>query len=71
MNIKKQKIIQVFSNGSLNICYSSLFDLKKSQIVFFERDIKIFCLEIKQGSQNLHINNDESIKKKYSYLKNV
>lgn len=39
MAINKFKIIQVFSNGSLNFTYNNFKDLKKNYI-FLEKDLK-------------------------------
>ena len=70
--VKKQKIMQVFSNGSLNFCFNSLFSPKNSQFIFYEKDFKNFHLYVKKSDQRLIINDNENLlyRKKYVNIKN-
>jgi hypothetical protein len=70
--VKKRKILQVFSNGSLNFCFNSFFSPKDSQFIFYEKDFKNFHLYAKKNDQRLVVNDNESLfyRKKYSVIKN-
>jgi len=70
--VKKQKILQVFSDGSLNCCYNSFFFPKDNQFIFYEKDFKNFYLYIKKNDQRLTINDGENLvyRKKYVDIKN-
>jgi len=70
--VKKQKILQVFSDGSLNFCYNSFFFPKDNQFIFYEKDFKNFYLYIKKNDQRLTINDGENLvyRKKYVDIKN-
>jgi hypothetical protein len=69
--VKKRKILQVFSNGSLNFCFNSFFLPKNSQFVFYEKDFKNSNLYIKKDDQRLIVNEDENLlyRKKYVDIK--
>jgi hypothetical protein len=70
--VKKQKILQIFSNGSLNFCCNSFFPQKDSQFIFYEKDFKNFNFYVKKNEQRLTVNNDENLlyRKKYVDIKN-
>jgi hypothetical protein len=70
--VKKRKILQIFSNGSLNFCYNSFFFPKDSQFIFCEKDFKNFHVYTKKNDQRLVVNDNESLfyRKKYSVIKN-
>jgi hypothetical protein len=70
--VKKRKILQVFSNGSLNFCCNNFFFPKDNQFVFYEKDFKNFHLYAKKNDQRLVVNDNESLfyRKKYSVIKN-
>jgi hypothetical protein len=40
--IKNQKVIKIFSNGSLIIENAMIFSTKNQQFVFYEKDLKFF-----------------------------
>jgi hypothetical protein len=68
MSFKKNlKILQIFSNGSLNFVYSSFRPQKNSQIFFYEKDIKNFYIYNKNKHHRLNINDIENLtyRKKY------
>ena len=69
--VKKRKILQIFSNGSLNFCYNNLFFPKDSQFIFYEKDFKNFYLYVKKKDQHSTINNGENLvyRKKYVDIK--
>ena len=70
--VKKQKILQVFSDGSLNFCYNSFFFPKDNQFIFYEKDFKNFYLYIKKNDQRLMVDDGENLlyRKKYIDIKN-
>jgi hypothetical protein len=70
--VKKRKILQIFSNGSLNCCFNSFFPLKDSQFIFYEKDFKNFHLYIKKNNQRLMVKDGEKslYRKKYVDIKN-
>lgn len=70
--VKKRKMLQVFSNGSLNFCYNSFFFPKDNQFIFYEKDSKNFHLYIKENNQRLAVNDGENLlyRKKYVDIKN-
>ena len=70
--VKKRKILQIFSNGSLNFCFNSFFSLKDSQFIFYEKDFKNFHLYIKKNNQRLMVKDGEKslYRKKYVDIKN-
>jgi len=70
--VKKRKILQVFSNGSLNFCFNSFFSPKDSQFIFYEKDFKNFHFYVKKKDQRLMIDEDENLlyRKKYVVIKN-
>ena len=70
--VKKRKMLQVFSNGSLNFCYNSFFFPKDNQFIFYEKDSKNFYLYIKENNQRLVVNDGENLlyRKKYVDIKN-
>jgi hypothetical protein len=70
--VKKRKILQVFSNGSLNFCFNSFFSPKDSQFIFYEKDFKNFHLYVKKNEQRLIVDDDENLsyRKKYVGIKN-
>ena len=65
--VKKRKILQVFSNGSLSFCFNSFFSPKNSQFFFYEKDFKNSYLYVKKNDQRLIVNEDENLlyRKKY------
>jgi hypothetical protein len=70
--IKNRKILQIFSNGSLNFCYSSFFFPKNIQLFFHEKDLKNFHLYSKRSHKSLNLNDGENLlyRKKYVDSKN-
>jgi hypothetical protein len=70
--IKNRKILQVFSNGSLNFCYGSFFFPKNIQLLFYEKDLKNFHLYRKKSHNSLILNDGENLlyRKKYVGSKN-
>ena len=70
--VKKRKILQIFSNGSLNFCYNSFLSPKDSQFIFYETDFKNFHLYVKKNEQRLIVDDDENLlyRKKYVDTKN-
>jgi len=65
-------MLQIFSNGSLNFCYTSFFYSRDSQFIFYEKDFKNFNLYVKKNDQHLIINDTENLvyRKKYVDIKN-
>lgn len=59
--VKKRKILQVFSNGSLNFCFNSFFSPKDSQFIFCEKDFKNFHLYVKKNEHRLIIDDDKNL----------
>ena len=70
--IKKRKILQIFSNGSLNFCHNSFFFPKDSQFIFYEKDFKNFFFYVKKNDQRLTTIDGENLsyRKKYFDIKN-
>jgi len=70
--VKKRKILQIFSNGSLSFCYNSFFSPKDSQYTFYEKDFKNFYFYAKKNNQRLTINDGENLsyRKKYFGIEN-
>jgi hypothetical protein len=64
---KTQKILQIFSNGSLNFSYSSFIPKRNTQISFYEKDIKNFYMYCKKERYRLNSNDLENLfyRKKY------
>ena len=69
---KNRKILQIFSNGSLNFCYANYFFPKNVQLFFFEKDLKNFYLYNKKLHNCLNLNHSENLlyRKKYFNFKN-
>jgi hypothetical protein len=68
MGLKKnQKILQIFSNGSLNFIYGSFLFQRNNQIFFYEKDIKNFYIYRKNEHYRLNLNDNENAfyRKKY------
>jgi hypothetical protein len=70
--VKNRKILQIFSNGSLNFCYGSFFFHKNIQLFFYEKDLKNFHLYSKRSNNRLNLNDGENLfyRKKYVNSKN-
>jgi hypothetical protein len=70
--VKKRKILQVLSNGSLNFCYNSFFPQKGSQLIFYEKDFINFHLYVKKKDQSSMVGDGENLlyRKKYVAIKN-
>jgi len=66
MKIQKLKIIQIFSNGSINFTYKSFNNLTSCS--FLEKDIKNFYLNLKKNHKIL-INTENFYSYKNKYLK--
>ena len=68
--IKNRKILQIFSNGSLNFCYSSFFFPKNIQLFFYEKDLQNFYFSRKRLNNNLNDGENLFYRKKYLNFKN-
>lgn len=70
--VRKRKILQVFSNGSLNFSFNSFFFPKDSQFFFYEKDFKNSHLYKKKTDQHLVVSESENLsyRKKYIDIKN-
>jgi hypothetical protein len=70
--IKNRKILQIFSNGSLNFCYGSFFFPKNIQLFFYEKDLQNFYFFSKRLNNSLNLNEGENLlyRKKYFNFKN-
>jgi hypothetical protein len=70
--IKIRKILQIFSDGSLNFCFGSFFFPKNIQLVFYEKDFKNFHFYNKKLHNRLNLNYGENFlyRKKYVNSKN-
>jgi hypothetical protein len=69
--IKNRKILQIFSDGSLNFCCGNFFFPKHIQLLFFEKDLKNFYIYNKKLYNHLNLNYGENLlyRKKYFNLK--
>jgi hypothetical protein len=64
--IKKRKILQIFFNGSSNFGYFSFFFPKDNQFFFYEKDFKMFYLNIKKKDHiNINVSENSDYRKKY------
>ena len=64
--LKNQKVLQIFSNGSLNFYFDSFLLQKNNQINFYEKDIKNFSIYKKKKSDYFCIQEENIIyRKKY------
>jgi hypothetical protein len=70
MREKKQKVLQIFSNGSLNFCYGNYLFPKHFQLFFFEKDLKNFCFYNKKVHNQLTFNSNENLLYRKKYFKN-
>lgn len=70
--LKKRKILQIFSNGSLNFYYGSFFSPKGIQMSFYEKDFKNLYIYNKNKQYRLKLQDVENVfyRKKYVYSKN-
>jgi hypothetical protein len=70
--IKIRKILQIFSNGSLNFCYGNFFFPKNIQLFFYEKDLQNFHFYSKRLNNSLNLNAGENLlyRKKYFNFKN-
>jgi len=70
--IRNRKILQIFSDGSLNFCFGSFFFPKKIQSIFCEKDFKNFHLYNKNLHNRLNLNYGKNLfyRKKYVNSKN-
>jgi hypothetical protein len=66
--VKKRKILQIFSDGSLNFCYGSFFTPKATQLLFYEKDFKNFHFYSKSEHSQLKINDNENLLYRKKYL---
>jgi hypothetical protein len=67
---KNQKIMQIFSNGSLNFYFNSFLLQKNNQIKFSEKDIKNFSIYLKNKCDHLNIQEENIVyRKKYTGFK--
>ena len=58
---KNQKILRIFSNGSLNFSYGSFLPQRNTQIAFYEKDIKNFYIYNKKEQYSLNVNDTENL----------
>jgi hypothetical protein len=68
MKIKKFKVIQIFSNGSIHFTFKSFKDSTNSHI-FLEKDLKNFHYNVK--IPKIIINNENFLNYKNKYTKNT
>lgn len=63
MKIKKLKVMQIFSNGSVNFSYKTLND--SSLLHFLEKDHKTFIFNLKNYATKTNTGDNLSYKNKY------
>jgi hypothetical protein len=68
MKIKNYKIIQVFSNGSVNFTYK-IFKNFSNNYTFLEKDLKNFSYNLKKNKILTNTENFLNYKNKYTTFK--
>lgn len=67
--IKNQKLLRIFSNGSLNFYYENFFLSKNQSFLFHEKDFTNFHFYKKNRIKIVNLNDTKNLNYRKSYFK--